>query len=171
MRYASLAVPLFLSALLAPLVPLAAQQPDQPAVEALRQQVMERLLQTYRNQAGLTPEQDRRFRDQFRRAMDQRHEIQQKEQALWRALDGQMRPGVAADPDSLNKLLDGITAQRSELVDLTRNEQREYAQYLTPVQRAQLALMWERFQRQVEQITRRRMEQRGPGRLPRDTIP
>ncbi len=150
---------------------LAGQQPERPAIQALREQVMERFLQTYRNQAGLTPEQDRRFRDGFRRSMDQRREIQQREQDLWRALDGQMRPGVAANPDSLNKLLDGIIAQRAALVDQTRSELKEYAQFLTPVQRAQLALMWERFQRQVEQIIRRRMEQRQGVRIPPDTIP
>lgn len=153
--------------------PLLAQQPpgERPGVELLRQQVMQRLLDTYRDQAGLTPEQDRRFRDAFRRSLDQRREIQQHEQQLWRALEGQMRPGVAANADSVTKLLDGIIAQRAALVEQTRNEQREYAQFLTPVQRGQLALMWERFQQQVEGIMRRRMEMRQGGRMPPDTIP
>lgn len=153
--------------------PLLAQQgPPRPGMEALRLQVMERFLETYKNQAGLTPDQDRRFREVFRRSLDQRRDIQQREQALWRALEGQMRPGVAANADSVTKLLDGVIAQRAALVEQTRNEQREYTQFLTPVQRGQLALTWERFQQQVEQIVRRRMEMQGrPGRMPPDTMP
>ncbi len=127
--------------------------------------------QTYRTQAGLTPEQDRRFQEVFRRSLDQRRDIQQRERQRWVALEGQMRPGVAANADSVTKLLDGIIAQRAALVDQTQNEQREYAQFLTPVQRGQLALTWERFQQQVEQIMRRRMEMRQGGRMPPDTIP
>ncbi len=151
--------------------PLAAQQGPPPGAEALRRQVMQRLLDSYQTQAGLTPDQDRRFREVFRRSLDQRREIQQREQQLWRALEGQMRPGVAANADSVTKLLDGIVAQRAALVEQTRSEQREYAQFLTPVQRGQLALTWERFQQQVEQIMRRRMEMRQGGRMRPDTIP
>jgi Spy/CpxP family protein refolding chaperone len=156
--------------------PLAAQQPQgRPNREALRQMVMERFLQTFHDQAGLTPDQDEKFRDVFRRAMQQRQEAQQQEQALWRALEGQMRPGVAANADSVNKLLDGIVAQRTAQVDLLRSENQQLAQFLSPVQRAQFAIMWEHFQQQVQDIMRRRMQMQlrggAPGRMPPDTIP
>ena len=91
---------------------------------------------------------------------------------MWRALEGQMRPGLAANPDSVTKLLDAVMAQRAALVEQARSEQREYAQFLTPVQRGQLVLMVERFQQQVEGIVRRRMEMQGrPGRMLPDTMP
>lgn len=153
--------------------PLVAQQgPPGQGPEALRRQVMQRFLATYRSQAGLTPDQDRRFQEVFRRSLDQRRDLQQREQELWRALEGQMRPGVAANPDSVTKLLDAVIAQRAAMVEQTRSEQREYAQFLTPVQRGQLVLMVERFQQQVEGIVRRRMEMQGrPGRMPPDTMP
>jgi hypothetical protein len=58
------------------------------------------------------------------------------------------------------------------LVEQTHAEQREYAEFLTPVQRGQLVLMMERFQQQVEGIVRRRMETQGRmGRMPPDTTP
>ena len=153
--------------------PLWAQQrPPAPGAEALRQQVMQRFLETYRNQAGLTPDQDRRFREVFRRSLDQRRDLQRREQEMWRALEGQMRPGLAANPDSVTRLLDAVMAQRAALVEQARSEQREYAQFLTPVQRGQLVLMVERFQQQVEGIVRRRMEMQGrPGRMLPDTMP
>lgn len=136
---------------------------EAPGPERLRQQVMQRLLETYRAQAGLTPQQEVRFREVFQQSLRQRQESQRREQELWRALEGQMRPGFAANPDSLTKLMDGILAARGAHLDQIRAEQRDYATFLNPVQRAQLFIMWERFQRQVEQVQqRRRMEQRGP---------
>jgi Spy/CpxP family protein refolding chaperone len=156
--------------------PLAAQQPQgRPNPEALRQMVMERFLQTFHDQAGLTADQDQKFRDVFRRAMNQRRDAQQHEQELWRALEGQMRPGVAANPDSVNTLLDGIVAARAAQVDLMQSENKELAGFLSPVQRAQYAIMWEHFQQQVQNVMRRRMEMRGAGpgagRMQPDSIP
>lgn len=155
--------------------PLAAQQPQGRANrEALRQMVIQRFLQTFHDQAGLTADQDQKFRDVFRQAMQQRQYVQQQEQALWRALEGQMRPGVAANADSVTKLLDGIIAQRAAQVDLLRSENQQLAQFLSPVQRAQFAIMWEHFQQQVQEIMRRRMQMQmrgGAGRMPPDTLP
>ncbi|HLB36582.1 MAG TPA: hypothetical protein VJL31_08450 [Gemmatimonadales bacterium] len=152
--------------------PMSAQQGPPPRVQMLQEQVMQRFLTAYRNQAGLTPEQDRRFTEVFSRSLEQRREIRQREQQLWRALERQMRPGVAAHPDSVTRLVDGIVAQRGAMVDQARNEQREYAQFLTPVQLGQLVLMMERFQQQVEGIVQRRMQMQGgrPGRMPPDTM-
>jgi len=153
--------------------PMLAQQGPPPRVQMLQEQVMQRFLTAYRNQAGLTPSQDRRFSEVFRRSLEERRALQQREQQLWRALEGQMRPGVGANPDSVTKLLDGVIAQRAAQVERARVEQREYAEFLTPVQRGQLVLMMERFQQQVEGIVRRRMEMQGgrPGRTPPDTMP
>jgi hypothetical protein len=158
--------------------PLLAQQgpppgagPGGPGAEALRQQVMMRFLQAYRSQAGLTPDQDRRFTDVFRRSAEQRRDLMQRQQQLWQALEGQMRPGIAANSDSVTKLLDAIVAQQAAMVEQTRNEQREYAQFLNPVQRGQLVIMTERLQQQVQDLVRRRAQMRQGGRMPPDTMP
>ncbi len=136
------------------------QQP--PAAERLRQQVTQRFLDAYRVQAGLSPEQQEKFSETFRRWLRRREELQRRQRELWQALEGQMRPGMAADPDSVTKLMDAILDNSAALVEQARSEQREYAAFLTPVQRAQLFILWERFQRQIEQV-RRRM---GPMREP-----
>jgi predicted phage gp36 major capsid-like protein len=139
---------------------LVAQQP--PVAERLRQQVMQRFLESYRVQAGLTPEQQEKFGEVFRRSLQRREELQRRQRELWEALEGQMRPGVAADPDSVTKLMDAILANGAALLEQTRSEQREYAAFLTPVQRAQLFILWERFQRQIEQVRWRMGPMRGP---------
>lgn len=143
--------------------PLAAQD-EPPMVENLRRQVMERFVESFRNQAGLTPEQDERFRGIVGRSFEQRRSLEQQERGLWRSLEGQMRPGVAANADSVARMLDGLFTLQQAKLDQAKAEQREYAAFLTPIQRAQLALMWERLQRQVEQVMQRRMQVRpGPG--------
>jgi hypothetical protein len=145
--------------------------PGGPGAEALRQQVMMRFLQAYRSQAGLTPDQDRRFTEIFRRSAEQRRALQERQQQIWQALEGQMRPGIAANADSVAKLLDAIVAQQAAMVEQTRSEQRDYAQFLTSVQRGQLVLMTERLQQQVQDVIRRRMEMRPGGRMMPDTMP
>jgi Spy/CpxP family protein refolding chaperone len=170
-RFAAVAL-VILAALPASLA--AQQRQGRPNREALRQMVIERFVQTFHDQAGLTADQDQKFRDVFRRAMQQRQDAQEHEQELWRALEAQMRPGVAANADSVNKLLDGVVAARAAQVDLLRTENQQMAQFLSPVQRAQFAIMWEHFQQQVQDIMRRRMQMRGGqpgGRVGLDSVP
>lgn len=134
-----------------------------PRREALMSQISERFMENYRQQAGLTPDQYQKFRTVAERSFQQRRERQQTEQRLWRALEEQMRPGIAANPDSVTKLLDAIVAARAGALDQIRADQKEYATFLSPVQRAQLFLAIERLQRNIEDMMRRRM---GGGGLP-----
>jgi hypothetical protein len=75
-----------------------------------------------------------------------------QERDLWVALEGQMRPGVAADADSVDALIDGILAVQERRTAQARAEQEEYADFLSPVQRAQLTLSWRRFQMQIDRV-------------------
>ena len=72
-----------------------------------------------------------------------------------------MRPGVAADEDSLTSLVESIVALGEEMAAAARGEQEEYAGFLAPVQRALLLIHYERFQRQIEGVQRRGMQRRG----------
>jgi hypothetical protein len=72
-----------------------------------------------------------------------------------------MRPGVAAAPDSVTWLLDGLLQLQADRVDLARREQAQLAEFLTPVQRAQLVLALTRLENQIEQITQQRRDGMG----------
>ncbi|HXV85340.1 MAG TPA: hypothetical protein VD793_01510 [Gemmatimonadales bacterium] len=135
--------------------PLGAQD-EPPRLEMLQRQVMERFVESFRQQAGLTAEQDERFRAVVGRSFQERRRLEQEERQLWRGLAAQMRPGVAANADSVARLLDGVLANQQARVEQARAEQRDYAAFLTPIQRAQLTLMWQQLQRQVEQVMQRR---------------
>jgi hypothetical protein len=121
---------------------------------------MERFMENYRSQAGLTDQQFTQFRDLARQAFEERTEFNRRERALWRALEGQMRPGIAADADSLTALLDRLVNLQDERVQRARSEQQQFAQFLSPVQRAQLTLAIRRLQNQVERLIQQRLQGR-----------
>jgi len=140
-----------------------AQQGQMRQRQRLQQQVMQRYMQSYRQQAGLSDDQFRQFTEMTGRAFSQRAELREQERALWQALEEQMRPGVAADADSLTKLMDDIVEIQNEIVETERENQEELAKFLTPVQRAQLMLSQRRLQMNIEEIMRQRREGGGGG--------
>lgn len=134
---------------------VSAQQPARRQRQ-LQQQVVQRLMQNFRAQAGLTDQEYERFREVITSSFTRRTEIQLRERSLWAALDDQMRPGVAADADSLIRVMDSLIDVQSELVELQRQDQEQYAGFLTPVQRAQLMLTTRRLQNNIQGIMQRR---------------
>jgi hypothetical protein len=93
-----------------------------------------------------------------------------------RALEDQMQPGVAANSDSVRKLMDGIQTGRAEMLRIEQDQDREMAGYLTPVQRARYQQMRERFMQRVGELRMERREGRGmrpgmrPGMVPRPGV-
>ncbi len=146
--------------------PLAAQVQRPAAREALILRITEQFMDNYRRQAGLTPEQYDKFRAVAMRSFQQRRERQQREQELWQSLQLQMRPGMAAQPDSVSRLLDAIVAVRAGATDQLRADLRDYAAFLTPVQRGQLFIQYERLQRNIEDLIQQRVRRGGMGGEP-----
>jgi hypothetical protein len=140
--------------------PLAGQVRQDP--ERLRAQVVQRFIENYRTQAALTDAQYERFQASVRRQWGARRELEQRERGILEALGGQLRPGVAADADSVSRLLDALERVQGERIDRLRQEQAEYREYLTPVQRAQLVLSFARLERAIEDLIRQRAEAARP---------
>lgn len=135
-----------------------AQQGQMRQRQRLQQQVMQRYMQSYRQQAGLNEDQFRRFTEMTGRAFSRRTELREQERSLWLALEQQMRPGVAADSDSLTQLMDDILDLQVQIAEVERENQDELDDFLTPVQRAQLMLSQRRLQMNIEEIMRQRRE-------------
>ncbi len=141
--------------------PLAAQEQGPPAREALRRQVLERFMQNFIQQAGLDDEQRVEFQQTTQRQFGERVQQQRRRRQLVRALDEQMRPGVAANPDSVTALIESLVVVGEDMAATVRTHQEEYAAFLTPVQRGLFVIHYERFQRQIEAVQRRQMPRRG----------
>ena len=107
---------------------------------------------------NLTPDQTAKLRTTQEKFGARRRTLRTQQMERRRALDDQMRPGIAAKPDSVNKLLAGLRTGRADMFKLEQDQDEEMSSYLSPVQRAQYQQMRERFMQSVIDIGRQRRE-------------
>jgi Spy/CpxP family protein refolding chaperone len=132
--------------------------PDSAERERLQQQIEDRFAQVVQQQLRLNNDQVTKLRGTEERFRTRRREIMRRQVVLRFALNGQMCPGCAANPDSVRRLMDGIDANRGELFRMQQEQDREMASYLTPVQRAQYQMLRERLVRRLGEVRRERRQ-------------
>lgn len=142
-------------------VGLAAQNPadsgvgsDSVRVESLRQEILDRYRMRAHEVLNLSSGQAGRFDSTQARAWAQRRDLMLQRQRINMALRLQMRPGVAANPDSVSKLLDARHRVSESLFRVDDQEDRDLAGFLTPVQRAQYQEFRQRFRERVAEAMR-----------------
>jgi len=145
-------------ALLGLAAPLHAQEPGpaRPRLEELRRRVRQRVAQRIQQDLNLTPDQMQRLRGTVGTYAGRRRDLEARQRSLREALGGQLRPGLAATPDSVARLTDELLDVRVRYAESFRDEQRELSRYLDPVQRAKLMLLRERLTNRVQEFRRRR---------------
>jgi hypothetical protein len=156
---------LSLAVLLAP--SLSAQQRDSgraqmDTVEAgrLRARIESTFTRRVQQDLNLSQDQAAKLRTTQERFGARRRDLMQQQLARRRALEGQMQPGIAANSDSVRKLMDGIQTGRADMLKVEQDQDREMSGYLNPVQRARYQQMRERLMQRVGEL---RMERRGIG--------
>jgi hypothetical protein len=139
-------------------VPVQAQEPapGRPRLEELRRRVRERFTARIRAELNLTPDQMQRLRGTVGTYAGQRRELEASQRSLREALGGQLRPGVAANPDSVARLTDELMDVRVRYAESFRSEQRELARFLDPIQRAKITLLRDRLTNRARELRRRR---------------
>lgn len=151
------------------LVPaLAAQQDsvlarDSAVRDQLQQEIERRFGAVVQRQLGLTDDQASKLRATEERFRPRRRAIMREQLLLRMGLQDQMRPGEAANSDSVRRLMDGMQANRSELLRIEQEQDREMSGYLTPVQRARYQMLRERLVQRLQEVRRERAGQ-GAGR-------
>lgn len=151
-------------------VPAGAQQPlEQPERRAqLEERFRRQLAQTLKNRLDLTDDQLRRLGEVNQRHEEQRRLLVQQERDVRIALREEMLAGERANQQRVSELLDRMIRIQRQRIDIVEREQRELAEFLTPMQRAQYAAVQEQFRRRIEEMRRQRQQQRRPGgRRPR----
>lgn len=133
--------------------------------DSLRSMIQERFARQVQQQLGLSDQQEEQMRRTVAKWFITRRSLEREERQLKQALAEQMRPGVAADQDSVARLTDRLLGLKVQQVQTYRDELKEM-NYLTPVQRAQFFIMRERL---LEAIQNAR-EERGAV-APRRRIP
>ncbi len=144
-----------LSLLAMPLAALSSQQRP-PDRESLVRQIEQRFMALAREQMALDQAQEVQLQEVVGRYARLRRDIERDEAAIKRGLQQQLRPGVAADSDSLTVLLERLPDVRESWVKTFRDEQNELAGFLDPVQQAQFVMLRERLLDQIRRIQAQR---------------
>jgi chromosome segregation ATPase len=132
---------------------------DSARVEALRREVERRFSERVRTDLALSDRQMDQLREHQGAFMRQRSELMMRQRALRLALEQQMRPGVAADADSVRRLNDALRENRGRIFALEQEEDAKLSEFLSPVQVAQYRQLRERLAQRVNELRRRA----GPG--------
>lgn len=148
---------LVLVGLVALVAPLSAQD-EEPVRVDLRQRFEERFGQQVRQQLGLTDAEAIKLRDVSQNWASKRRALEAEERGLKQALQGQLRPGVAANQDSVARLTQRLVDLKVTYAQTYRDELKDWA-FLTPVQRAQLVVMRERLLQAIREARLERLEQ------------
>lgn len=128
-----------------------------PATDTGQAAKMQHMEAQLKKDLGLTDDQAAKFHASHERFYPQHRDVMQKGRAIHEALRGQLQPGVAANSDSVRKLLDAWQQNRAAMVKLEQDMDKDLAVYLTPVQRARLEMMHEHM------MMRDRMHGNGEG--------
>jgi hypothetical protein len=141
-----------------------AQRADTTGAKAdsLRHQIEARFASKAQELLGLTNDQTAKLRATSQQFGARRSELRTRGDRLREALAGQLRPGVAANQDSVAKLTDAMLDLRIAQAQVARDEIKEQSRYLNPVQRAQLYVMRERFTHRIKEVRGHRWDM--PGR-------
>lgn len=147
--------------MLVPAGPVAAQQGGGQArqraqmLQALERRFWSRVVEDL----GLSGDQASRLRETTREFSQQRRELERTERELKQALARQLRPGIAADQDSVAHLTDALLQLKVDYAASFRDEHRRVGSFLNPVQQAQLLIVRERLMQRIRAIQQQRDSQ------------
>jgi hypothetical protein len=132
---------------------------DTGRVGALRQLIEERFTQRVQEELGLTDQQSLKLRETVGTYFVKRRALEAEERRLRQSLAGELRPGVAANKETVARLTDQLLDNKVRYVETYRSEIKDLSAFLDPVQRAQFLILRERLLDKV-----REAQENGPRR-------
>ena len=143
--------------------PAAAQrQPREPSRDRalLEERFQQRLGEVLRQRLDLSDEQFRRLREVNQKFEGQRRTLFQSEREVRVGMRKALRDDSTASNDEVARLMDRAIQLQRQRLELLEAEQRELAQFLTPIQRAKYFGFQEQLRRQMEEMRARRADPR-----------
>jgi len=128
-----------------------------PGRQQLETRLRQRLWTITKKRVGFTDEQMTKLA-QTSRGFDQRRRqlaIEEREQR--QLMRREILAGSAADQSQVATALDRVLQIQRERVDLQIEEQRKFAEFMTPVQRARYAALQEQLRRRAEKLRGQRV--------------
>ena len=146
---------------LAGAAPLLGQDPgdDSGRAGTLRRMIEDRFTARVQEELGLTDQQSFKLRETVGAYFVKRRALEAEERRLRQALAGELRPGVAANKETVARLTDQLLDNKVRYVETYRAEIKDLSTFLDPVQRAQFLILRERLLDRV-----REAQQNGPRR-------
>ncbi|MEO7714418.1 MAG: hypothetical protein ABIV10_16015 [Gemmatimonadaceae bacterium] len=152
--------------------PLGERRGDAPRRAQMERQFQRNLWQIAQRQIGFTDEQMARLQQTSRRFDERRRALAVEERTLRATLrrelssDAQSDGSAArsADQAVVASTLDRVHELQRERVELQIEEQRAFAAFMSPVQRARYAALQEHVRRRVEALRRERPDSIPPRR-------
>jgi hypothetical protein len=127
-------------------------QPGGVGRRALEQRIRERFAHVVQTRLALTDAQMAQLRATNQRFGGRRRALSVSERGVRQSLQGELRPGVAANQAHVSALMDSLLAIQRERLDLVQEEQRELAGYLTPVQRVRYYALQQALRKRLDQL-------------------
>ena len=127
-----------------------------PRRAQMEQQLRRNLWQIAKQRIGFSDAQMSQLASTRRRFDDRRRALAVEERAQRMTLRQELLADTRADQDRVAKALDRLHQLQRDRVDLQIEEQREFATFMTPVQRAKYAALQEQVRRRVEALRRQR---------------
>jgi hypothetical protein len=142
-------------------------RPEREKTEAERSAMVRelhaRLASIVKRELRLSDAQAEKLQAANGRIDSRRRPLLQRERELRSRLRKELQRGDSADDREVGELLDDLLVIQRQRVELLQAEQRELAQFLTPVQRARYFSLQENWRRHVEQEAERDRGRRGRG--------
>jgi Spy/CpxP family protein refolding chaperone len=124
--------------------------------EQMEQQLRRNLWRIAKERVGFTDAQMRKLEQTSVRFDDRRRALFSEERAQRVALRRELLADAKADQARVATALDRLHQLQRARVDLLIEEQREFATFMTPVQRAKYAALQEQVRRRVDSLRRQR---------------
>jgi hypothetical protein len=158
---------LFTALLAAPLTAQGTDPADQGRSGELRRLIEERFTARVQEELGLTDQQSSRLREVVWQYFAKRRAMEGEERQLRQGLAAELRPGVAANSDNVARLTDQLLDLKLRYVQSYKDELREQAAFLNPVQRAQYLILRERLLDRIKEAQDLRASDSTPAPLRR----
>jgi len=128
-----------------------------PGRQQLETRLRQRLWTITKNRVGFSDEQMNRLAQTSRRFDTRRRELAIDERQQRQLLRREILSGSAADQAQVATALDRVLQIQRQRIDLQIEEQRAFAEFMTPVQRARYAALQEQLRRRAEKLRGQRM--------------
>ncbi|HET8762322.1 MAG TPA: Spy/CpxP family protein refolding chaperone [Gemmatimonadales bacterium] len=126
----------------------------------LRNAIQQRFTQRVATELNLQEKQLAELRATSEKYAGRREELSRRTEELRTALRGELRPGVAANDDSVERVVKELTELQVQRARLQQEELDDLSGFLTPVQRARYLVMQQRLRQLIERAAERRASQR-----------